>query len=97
MRREQLELDYSYLRQMLSFAEEIENTLDKVKHYGIDLYDEMVVASLAMHIGQIGEQLDSRKLSKEDMKLNPKNPVVRSHEKIHGFFLLYKNNRKVEQ
>lgn len=36
-------------------------------------------------------------LSKEDMKLNPKNPVVRSHEKIHGFFLLYKNNRKVEQ
>ena len=48
---------------MLSFAEEIENTLGKVKHYGIDVYDEMVVASLAMHIGQIGEQLDSRKLS----------------------------------
>ena len=65
MRREQLELDYSYLRQMLSFAEEIENTLDKVKHYGIDLYDEMVVASLAMDIGQIGEQLDSRKLSSD--------------------------------
>ena len=63
MRKEQLELDYSYLRQMLSFAEEIENTLGKVKHYGIDVYDEMVVASLAMHIGQIGEQLDSRKLS----------------------------------
>ena len=70
MRREQLELDYSYLRQMLSFAEEIENTLDKVKHYGIDLYDEMVVASLAMHIGQIGEQLDSRSylvIFKKDM------------------------------
>lgn len=64
MRREQLELDYSYLRQMLSFAEEIENTLEKVKYYGLSLDDEMVVASLAMHIGRIGEQLDSRKLSR---------------------------------
>ena len=64
MRREQLELDYSYLRQMLSFAEEIENTLG-IKMPEFFYLPEMVVASLAMHIGQIGEQLDSRKLSSD--------------------------------
>lgn len=65
MRQERLLNDLSYLKQMIGYAREVENTLAKVKRYGIDIQDEMVVASLAMHIGQIGEQLDSRKLSNE--------------------------------
>ncbi len=65
MRLSQLEHDLHYLKQMLGYAEEVQNTLAKVKVYGIDLYDEMVVSSLAMHIGQVGEQLDKQKLSQE--------------------------------
>lgn len=65
MRMEQLEADKEYIRLMLNFANETQKTLQKVKKFGIDLHDEMVISSLAMHLGQIGEQLDSRKLSEE--------------------------------
>lgn len=60
-----LKQDYVYLRQMMYFAQEVKNTLSKAKRYGIDVYDEMVVTSLAMHIAQIGKRLDSGKLSNE--------------------------------
>lgn len=42
-----LKQDYVYLRQMMYFAQEVKNTLSKAKRYGIDVYDEMVVTSLA--------------------------------------------------
>ncbi|WP_369913752.1 HepT-like ribonuclease domain-containing protein [Streptococcus merionis] len=50
---------------MIDFAEEIGRTLEKVKKLPLDFSDEMVISSLAMHIGQIGEQLDRQKLSVE--------------------------------
>lgn len=65
MKDDCLKQDYVYLRQMMYFAQEVKNTLSKAKRYGIDVYDEMVVTSLAMHIAQIGKRLDSGKLSNE--------------------------------
>ncbi|EGP66080.1 putative toxin-antitoxin system, antitoxin component [Streptococcus sp. oral taxon 056 str. F0418] len=65
MRIERLQRDYSYLKQMMYYIEEVENTLRKIHHYNIPITDEMSVNSLAMVIGQIGEQLGSGKLSEE--------------------------------
>lgn len=65
MRKNQHQKDYSYLEQMLFYAKEVQESLSKVKKYGIPLDDEMVVSALAMQIGQIGEQLGADKLSIE--------------------------------
>lgn len=65
MRMNQLEQDYLYLKQMVYFAETALTRLDKAKKYELDPTDDMVIDALAMNIGQIGEQLDSRKLSQE--------------------------------
>ena len=65
MRKNQHQKDYSYLKQMLFYANEVEESLAKVKKYGIPLDDEMVISALAMQIGQIGEQLGADKLSSE--------------------------------
>lgn len=51
---------------MVYGIEEIKRIVSPIAaEYGLDLYDEMVVSSLSMHIGQIGEQLDKNKLSDE--------------------------------
>lgn len=65
MKMEQLRQDYLYLKQMIYFAEVAISRLEEAKRYAIDPGDDMVIDALAMNIGQIGEQLDSRKLSQE--------------------------------
>lgn len=65
MRKEQLEKDYLYLKEMIYYAENALEVIPKANKFGIPLDDDMVIASLTMMIGQVGEQLDSQKLSEE--------------------------------
>lgn len=65
MRQERLKSDHSYLKQMLYYVEQVEDTLKKIERYQIPIEDEMSLNALAMVIGQIGEQLGSGKLSEE--------------------------------
>ncbi|MFU2223156.1 DUF86 domain-containing protein [Streptococcus pluranimalium] len=63
MRIDQLEADYMYLKEMIYYAEKVQEVVPKANRYGIPLDDDMVIASLTMMIGQVGEQIDSQKLS----------------------------------
>ena len=65
MRQERLKSDHSYLKQMLYYAEQVDDTLKKIERYRIPIEDEMSLNALAMAIGQIGEQLGGGKLSEE--------------------------------
>lgn len=65
MRKNQLEKDYLYLKEMVYYAEKALEVVPKANKFGIPLDDDMVIASLTMMIGQVGEQLDSQKLSEE--------------------------------
>ena len=65
MRQERLKSDHLYLKQMLYYAEQVEDTLKKIERYRIPIEDEMSLNALAMAIGQIGEQLGGGKLSEE--------------------------------
>lgn len=65
MRIERLEADYMYLKEMIHYAEKVQEIVPKANRYGIPLDDDMVIASLTMMIGQVGEQIDSQKLSEE--------------------------------
>ncbi len=90
MRIERLEADKRYIQLMLEYAEEAQRTLVKIRQYGIDIQDEMVISSLAMHIGQIGEQLDSRKLSRETQEkyedLLPWSQIKRFRDKAYHHY-----------
>lgn len=68
MRQERLKSDHSYLKQMLYYAEQVEDTLKKIERYRIPIEDEMSLNALAMAIGQIGEQLGGGKISEETQK-----------------------------
>lgn len=59
------------MQEMIFYAENTQSILQKAKQYGISLSDEMVVDALAMNIGQIGEQLDSQKLSRRFQETYP--------------------------
>ena len=61
-------IDLDYIRTMISYAEKTGQIIDKANKYGIPLRDEMVIDSLAMNLGQIGEQLDTKKISKNLQK-----------------------------
>lgn len=63
MRKIDIEEDIYYLQQMNYWVDKVKERLSDVKRYGIDLLDEMVIDSLAMNIGQIGEQMNSEKIS----------------------------------
>ncbi|CAM3557836.1 DUF86 domain-containing protein [Streptococcus pluranimalium] len=65
MRQEQLERDYYFLKQMIYYCEQTFNRIEFAKRSALSINDEMVIDSLAMNLGQIGEQLDSSKLSQE--------------------------------
>ena len=71
MKKTQSDRDYHYLQEMIFYAENTQSILLKAKQYGISLSDEMVVDALAMNIGQIGEQLDSQKLSRNFQENHP--------------------------
>ncbi|MDG3143216.1 DUF86 domain-containing protein [Streptococcus suis] len=65
MRQEQLERDYYFLKQMIYYCEQTFARVEFAKRSHLSINDEMVIDSLAMNLGQIGEQLDSSKLSQE--------------------------------
>lgn len=62
MRQEQLERDYYFLKQMVFYCEQTFARIEFAKKSNLSINDEMVIDSLAMNLGQIGEQLDSSKL-----------------------------------
>lgn len=65
MRMSRSEFDKIYIREMLNYIQIIYDRLEFVKKAGLSLSDEMVIDSLAMNLGQIGEQLGLDKLSEE--------------------------------
>ncbi|MGT2722335.1 HepT-like ribonuclease domain-containing protein [Streptococcus porcinus] len=65
MRQDQLERDYYFLKQMIYYCEQTFARIEFAKKSRLSINDEMVIDSLAMNLGQIGEQLDSSKLSEE--------------------------------
>lgn len=65
MRQEQLKRDYYFIKQMIYYCEQTFDRIDFAKRSHLSINDEMVIDSLAMNLGQIGEQLDSSKLSEE--------------------------------
>lgn len=65
MRQEQLEKDLEHLKLMLHYSNTVFERLEFAKRSGLSVNDEMVVDSLAMNLGQVGEQLDPQKLSQE--------------------------------
>lgn len=72
---EQRELDIQYLKTMIYYAQQVQERLDRAKRYHISLNDEMVVESVALLLGQIGEQLDGKKLSTEVQQKYQDNPI----------------------
>lgn len=72
---EQRELDIQYLKTMIYYAQQVQERLDRAKRYHISLNDEMVVESVALLLGQIGEQLDGKKLSAEVQQKYQDNPI----------------------
>ncbi|AXJ14101.1 antitoxin [Streptococcus pluranimalium] len=63
MRSHSLETDLVYVKEMIKHAEEAKGVIPKALKYGIPLDDDMVIATLAVHLGQIGEQASQGKLS----------------------------------
>lgn len=63
MRLTELEQDLHYLKMMLHYIGCIEERLVFAKKLGLADNDEMVIDSLAMNLGQVGEQLAQDKLS----------------------------------
>lgn len=94
MRMSRLEKDKQYLLEMLFYIDEALGVVPKVNQYGIPLDDDMVIASLAMFIGHVGEQLASDKLSEELKEQYPdipwanikgfRNIAFHAYSKING-------------
>lgn len=64
MRKKLYDNDKYYINQMLFYIDKIDIVLSDAKSLNLSLNDELVALSLSMCLGQIGEQLDSNKLSK---------------------------------
>ena len=65
MRSQSLETDIAYLKDMVLYLDKAVAVLDKARRYNLPLDDDMVVDSIAMNLGQVGEQLSLGKLSEE--------------------------------
>ena len=65
MRNQSLETDIAYLKDMVLYLDKAVAVLDKARRYNLPLDDDMVVDSIAMNLGQVGEQLSLGKLSEE--------------------------------
>ena len=65
MRSQSLETDIAYLKDMILYLDKAVAVLDKARRYNLPLDDDMVVDSIAMNLGQVGEQLSLGKLSEE--------------------------------
>lgn len=65
MRSQSLESDIAYLKDMILYLDKAVGVLDKARKYNLPLDDDMVVDSIAMNLGQVGEQLSLGKLSEE--------------------------------
>lgn len=65
MRKADLETDIAYIKDMLLYIEKAKEIIPRAIRYGIPLDDDMVVSSIAMNLGQVGEQLTFGKLSEE--------------------------------
>lgn len=63
MRADSLERDIAYLKDMLMYCENAVSVIPKANKYGIPLDDDMVISSIAMNLGQVGEQLITGRLS----------------------------------
>lgn len=69
------EIDIQYLKTMIYYAGEVKDRLARAQRYNISVNDDMVVESIALLLGQIGEQLDSKKLSEEVQTKYQGNPI----------------------
>lgn len=69
------EIDIQYLKTMIYYAGEVKDRLARAQRYNISVNDDMVVESVALLLGQIGEQLDSKKLSEEVQTKYQGNPI----------------------
>ena len=65
MRSQSLETDIAYLKDMVLYLDKTVAVLDKARRYNLPLDDDMVVDSIAMNLGQVGEQLSLGILSEE--------------------------------
>ena len=57
MRSQSLETDIAYLKDIVLYLDKAVAVLDKARRYNLPLDDDMVVDSIAMNLGQVGEQL----------------------------------------
>lgn len=62
MRTHDKETDIAYIKDMLLYISKVQEVVPKAIRY-VD--DDMVTSSIAMNLGQIGEQLSDGKLSEE--------------------------------
>lgn len=69
------EIDIQYLKTKVYYAEEVKDRLVRAQRYNISVNDDIVVESVALLLGQIGEQLDSKKLSLEVQTKYQSNPI----------------------
>ena len=65
MRSQSLETDIAYLKDMVLYLDKAVAVLDKARRYNLPLDDDRVVDSIAMNLGQVGEELSLGKLSEE--------------------------------
>lgn len=72
---EQKELDIEYLKTMIYYAEQVKERFLFAQSHNLSVNDDMVVESVALLLGQIGEQLDSKKLSTEIQQKYQGNPI----------------------
>ncbi|HFU3984890.1 TPA: DUF86 domain-containing protein [Streptococcus suis] len=67
---------------MLMYLNRASEVIPRANRYGIPLDDDMVISSIAMNLGQVGEQLSTGKLSDE---VKEKYSHVIAWQKIKGF------------
>ncbi|MBF0818430.1 HepT-like ribonuclease domain-containing protein [Streptococcus acidominimus] len=82
MREANIETDIAYIQDMLVYIERASEVIPRATRYGIPLDDDMVISSIAMNLGQIGEQLSIGKLSEETKE---KYSEIVSWRKIKSF------------
>ncbi|WDA68455.1 hypothetical protein [Lactococcus lactis] len=73
--KEERELDIQYLKTMIYYAEQVKERLLFAQNHNLSVNDDMVIESVALLLGQIGEQLDSKKLSPELQQKYQGNPI----------------------
>ena len=64
--------DAMYIEEMIFYCNQVKEVMRQAEQkYSGSINDELVIGSLTMSISQIGEQLDSKKLSKELQEAYP--------------------------